>query len=220
MNADPAEAIEPSVLGQLRRLIPDRHLSYAETLTLAEQQAATLLRLRGVTNLPVPSEVITGLPRIRVVHHHGPSTGVSHWNGAEWIITLNDRDPRALRRVTLLHEYAHIIWHGYEAQLFSSQPQLAYFQAEQAADHFAWNVLIPAQHLESAWAHGLKHIGELADLFQVREYTVLARIVQLRPWLPAHYRTHPHWSQLLTPAVERVNHSQGSAVPSDAETAI
>ena len=198
----PAQPAPRSVLTELRSLIPTEPIDYADTLILAERQATRLLQLQGVTGVPVPSEIVTDLPHIRVVHHLSPDRGISHFNGTDWIITLNNRDPRSLRRVTLLHEYAHIIWHGHEPTLFSSQPYLRYLQAEQAADYFAWNALIPADQIGDAWQAGIKHIGQLADLFEVREYTILARLMQLRLWLPAHRRREPHWSQLIAPAVQ------------------
>lgn len=206
MNANgPNRSTRPSTLGSLRRLIPDRPIDYAATLVLAERQAELLLRLHGSSTLPIPSEIITDLPHLRVVHHDSPITGISHYNGNDWIITLNNRDPRALRRVTLLHEYAHIIWHGHENTLFTrDEPHLAYLQAEQAADYFAWNALMPTPAISKAWASGIKHIGELAELFDVREYTVLARLIQLRLWLPAHHRRRAHWSQLLAPVINQL----------------
>lgn len=200
-NTQPGPA-RVSVLAELRSLIPNRPLDFAETLILAERQAARLLHLQGVTTTPVPSEIVTDLPRITVVHHHAPMSGVSHWNGMSWIITLNARDPRRRRRVTLLHEFAHIIWHGHEQHLFGGSPQLTYLQAEQAADHFASNVLIPEPLIIAAWAVGIKHVGDLAELFEVSEYTILARLIQLRVWLPTHHRRYPHWSQLLSVAVQ------------------
>jgi hypothetical protein len=199
MSADDAAEPALGVLAALRDLIPDRAIDFADTLALVQRQAEQLLRLQGITTAPVPSEIVTGLPHIQVVHHHSPLAGTSLWNGRDWVIALNSRDPRAFRRVTLLHEYAHIVWHGYEHHLFAADPYLEYLQAEQAADYFAWNALIPAPMIADAWAAGVKDIGELAGLFEVSEYTILARLVQLRLWLPAHHRRQPHWSQLLTP---------------------
>jgi hypothetical protein len=216
MNADqPVAPATPSVLGQLRILIPNQPVGFADTLRLAERQAERLLQLHHIATAPVPSDIVTGLPHIRVVHHRSPISGISHWNGRDWIITLNDRDPYALRRVTLLHEYAHIVWHGHEHRLFAADPYLAYLQSEQAADYFAWNVLIPTRLITEAWSRGIKHIGELAELFEVREYTILARLLQLRLWLPAHHRRQPHWSQLLAPVTPDVHLLHLMAEPTD-----
>jgi len=199
-SASGPDARPTSVLTSLRSLIPPHPIDYEHALLIAERQAAALLRLHKITSVPVPSEIITDLPHITVVHELTPNSGMSHFNGSHWIITLNSRDSLGKRRITLLHEYAHIIWHGHEHHLFtSSSPHFRYLQAEQAADHFAYNVLTPEQHLTNAWATGRKHIGHLAAEFGVSDYTILARLLQLRVWLPTHRRRDPHWSQLLAP---------------------
>lgn len=215
----PTDPTRLSVLAELRSLIPSHSIDFADTLRLAERQAELLLQLRGIASAPVPSEIVTALPRINVVHHLGPVYGISHWNGLSWIITLNTRDPRVRRRVTLLHEYAHIIWHGSEDRIFASDPYLRYLQAEQAADYFAYTALIPAKLLTEAWIAGAKHIGELADQFEVSEYTILARLIQLRLWLPAHHRRQPHWSQLLSPVSQSWPSHEWQAIQPDPEAA-
>ncbi len=55
-----------SVLATLRALLPARRLGLAEALQVAELQASYLVRLRDISGLPVPVEIVTGLPRITI----------------------------------------------------------------------------------------------------------------------------------------------------------
>lgn len=199
MNIDPRPDKDPGVLATLRKLIPDQLASFAEVLAVAERQADLLLKLHGVTSAPVPVEIVTDLPRVRVVHEHAPVSGHSHWNGTDWVITLNARDPQPERRITLMHEYAHVIWHGREQHLAAEDPYVAYAKAEQLADTFARHVLIPTAMIAEAWEAGRKHIGDLAEYFDVHEHAILVRVLKLRFWLPPHRRDDSFWNQGFVP---------------------
>ena len=68
----------------------------------------------------MPSDVVSALPRIRVVYAKDlPVSGTSHWSGSDWIIALNAYEPRARKRFTLMHEFKHIVDHGYTAKLYA-----------------------------------------------------------------------------------------------------
>ena len=91
-----------SVLKSLRSLMPSRALSYSEALQRAELQAHRLLTLHGLTGGPVPIEIVTELPRLRVVQTYDlPVSGSAHWDGGSWVLTVNaaefDRRQRDLR---------------------------------------------------------------------------------------------------------------------------
>ena len=145
----------PSILRSLRQLTPRRACSFTEALNLAERQAAKLCTLLAATH---PSYQLTGitedhlaqLPRIRIVREQLPVSGMSHWNGKEWIICLGSGDPEVRQRFTMLHEFKHIIDHGHTHWLYTEQqpvttrrhwsgspPLSAHEQAERAADYFA-----------------------------------------------------------------------------------
>jgi hypothetical protein len=96
---------EASVLATLRRLIPDRPLSFNEALWLAELQANRLLELSGSSDQPAGAELVSGLPRIRVEYRRLPISGLSYWNGREWVIGINRGEPETRQRFTLLHEF-------------------------------------------------------------------------------------------------------------------
>ena len=186
----------PSVLRSLRQLTPHRACSFTEALNLAERQAAKLNQLLAISQpsfqlTGITDNHITSLPHIRIVREQLPVSGMSHWNGQEWIICLNRDDPEVRQRFTLLHEFKHIIDHGHTHWLYTTQnpkaftrrwgrpPQLtAHEQAERAADYFAGCALVPRTALKQAWAAGLQTPTALADHFAVSEAAIRVRIDQ------------------------------------------
>lgn len=99
-----ATSPQPSVLASLRALTPRVRLDFADTKQLAERQAALLARRFGGG---ITEESIAALPRLRIVRETLPTSGLSYWNGREWIIALSDEDSPARQRYTLLHEFKH-----------------------------------------------------------------------------------------------------------------
>ena len=186
----------PSILRSLRQLTPHRACCFTEALDLAERQAAKLNQLLAASHpsfqlTGITENHITGLPRIRIVRERLPVSGMSHWNGQEWIICLNRDDPEVRQRFTLLHEFKHIIDHGHTHWLYTTQnpkaftrrwgrpPQLTvHEQAERTADYFAGCALIPRTALKQAWAAGLQTPTALADHFAVSEAAIRVRIDQ------------------------------------------
>lgn len=170
-----------SVLASLRSLIPERITDFEEAKKIAELQAN---RLHGLFDLPggaVPSEVVRGLPRIRVVYEDMPVSGTSHWSGTHWIITLNKREAPVRQRFTLMHEFKHIIDHGRAHLLYVTNSRYtAAEQAERAADHFAGAVLMPKRLLKNAWTNGLQTSSALARYFDVSIQAIEVRLSQTR----------------------------------------
>jgi hypothetical protein len=83
-------AAERGVLAMLRALVPQRGLSPWEALRIAELQANRLLQYFEIDAVPVPEEIISELPRVRVVREPGlPVSGGAHWDGRFWIISLD-----------------------------------------------------------------------------------------------------------------------------------
>nr|WP_159441730.1 ImmA/IrrE family metallo-endopeptidase [Actinomyces denticolens] len=105
----------------------------------------------------------------------------SRWNGHDWIICLNCRQPAPRSRLALLHEFKHIIDYGHTRRLYTGTARCsAAQQAEQAADHFAAYTLVPPRALQRAWRRGIRHPAALARHFQVPTATILIRLVQSR----------------------------------------
>jgi len=121
----------PSILRSLRQLTPHRACCFTEALNLAERQAAKLNQLLAASQpsfqlTGITENHITDLPRIRIVREQLPVSGMSHWNGQEWIICLNRDDPEVRQRFTLLHEFKHIIDHGHIHWLYTTQNPKAF----------------------------------------------------------------------------------------------
>jgi hypothetical protein len=169
-----------SVLQSLRRLIPERIVTFTEALRIAEIQAARLLQLLDVTDAPVPNETISELPRIRIEYvPELPSFGLSFWNGRNWIIQLSTRQSRARQRFTLFHEYKHVIDHGCIDRLYvGDRRHTADVQAELVADYFAGCALIPRRALKSAWGNGIQRPAALAARFQASQQAIEVRLDQ------------------------------------------
>jgi len=101
---------KPSVLTQLRAVMPDRPVSSVEALRLGELQATKLLELMGVERPPVAELAITGLPRFAVRRMSPlPVSGYTSWVKGRWLIALNGAEPPVRQRFSLFHETKHVI---------------------------------------------------------------------------------------------------------------
>lgn len=170
------------MLASLRGLVPARRVLFSEALHLAELQAHRLLELTDVSDGPVPSEIVSELPRIRVGYRRLPTSGMSYWDGPgrSWVIGINADEPPTRQRFTLLHEYKHIIDHGRTDQLYTGNQRVsAHQQAEQAADFFAGCVLMPKHLMKRAWGEGVQKPAELAEYFDVSPRAIEVRLAQL-----------------------------------------
>lgn len=171
--------IEKSVLATLRSLSPARDdISFSDALRVAELQANTLLRLHGITTWPVPREVISELPKIRILPSSNAADGANFWDwrSKQWVILINRADSWRRQRFTLAHEYKHIIDHPNRERLYHGA--LADRHAEQAADYFAGCLLVPRRLLKRAWGNGIQRQDELARAFDVSEQAIHVRLRQ------------------------------------------
>ncbi len=168
-----------SVLAILRGLVPERLLQFSEALRVAELQAATLRRLCDMTAGPVSDDLITDLPRIRVVYRRLPTSGLSYWDGKTWVIALNSSEPLTRQRFTLLHEFKHVMDHGRTDRLYGTAQATAELRAEQACDYFAGCVLMPKQLMKRAWGNGIQQPQALAEHFDVSPRAAEVRLAQL-----------------------------------------
>ena len=169
----------PSILASLRALTPNRNLGYDEAIQIAEMQARKLIDLIADPT-GIHEHHIDGLPRI-AVHRDALEvvSGMSHWNGQQWIITINRDDPLVRQRFTLLHEFKHIIDHGAATRLYRGSSTLtAEQQAERAADYFAGCALVGRRELKSIWGRGVQRAEDLAAHFGVSLQAVQVRLAQ------------------------------------------
>lgn len=173
----------PSVLGRLRAVIPRRsNLTYDEALRIAELQASKVSELLGISPQELSEHHLMRLPRILVTYESDlPVSGMSHWNGQTWVITLSSNDSLTRQRFTLLHEFKHIIDHGRTNRLYRGDARrTAAQQAEAAADYFAGCVLVPKRDLKSIWGRGIQSVNALSEYFGVSGQAVAVRLAQTK----------------------------------------
>jgi Zn-dependent peptidase ImmA (M78 family) len=202
-----AEAAPRGVLAMLRALVPRRAVSSWETLLIAELQANRLLEYFEITSAPVPEEVISEVPRIRVVREHGlPMSGCAHWDGRYWVITTNADEHPLRQRFSGMHEFKHVLDHTTSAFLYHDRSfQTAHEQAERAADYFAACLLMPKRIVKSLWFQGPQRPALLAERLQVSPIAARYRLDQLGlidrpgrcPWPPNHFRNQRAHRPLL-----------------------
>lgn len=192
-----AQAERPSVLSTLRALLPTRPLQLFEALRIAELQANRLLDLSGSRgDLPVPSDIVTTLPRILVDYDAAmPVSGASDWDSTRrcWVITLNALEPETRQRFSLFHEYKHIIDHDAPGLLITG-PRRTYFglpPEEYLAEYFAGCALMPKRLVKRAWGDGIQRAADLAELCDVSERAMAVRLAQLNLTEPTPRCTGP-----------------------------
>ena len=177
-----------SVLKSLRALMPHRVLSYHEALQRAELQANRLLSLHGVSRAPVPIEVVTELPRLRVEQSYDlPASGSAHWDGGSWVLTVNAAEFSLRQRFSLMHEFKHVLdhptrhlIHGDSRARFTSDRM-----SEKVADYFAACVLMPKAWVKTAFYNDrVQSIEALAEIFQVSPKAMSFRLNQLGLTVP------------------------------------
>ena len=179
---------ETSVLKSLRSLMPTRVLTYAEALQRAELQAGRLLTLHQVTHAPVPVEIVTELPRLRVEQTYDlPVSGSAHWDGGSWVLTINAAEYGLRQRFSIMHEFKHVLDHptrhliqgDKEVKLTAEQ------MAEKVADYFAACVLMPKTWIKHAFCNErIQSVEVLAARFQVSPKAMSFRLSQLGLTVP------------------------------------
>lgn len=180
-----ARGQELGIMAGLRSLAPRRALSLDEAEQLAEDQAAQLLRLARLTKPPIPTALITELPRV-LVHYDVdlPASGGTHWVNGRWLLLVNASEPATRQRFSLAHEYKHALDHRYRSLLYQDRGSTsADTQAELAADEFAAALLMPRRWVLDAWNRGQQRLSVLANLFEVSPQAMSRRLetLGLRP---------------------------------------
>lgn len=162
----------PSILSRLRSLSPSVRLDRDDARIIAERQATKLVELLNVHDGLTESH-IAGLPRVRIVREVIPTSGLSYWNGVEWIIVLNESESEERQRFSMLHEYKHVIDHGSQTVLYASEQD-----AERAADYFAGCALMPKRDLKRLYCTVTQKTAGLAAYFGVSQAAVRVRLEQ------------------------------------------
>lgn len=175
-----------STLAILRALIPRCRVDFDDTKEVAERQATRLLELVDTSHDGIQEHHLAALPRLRIVREALPTSGLSYWNGQEWIIGLNQGDTAARQRFTLLHEFKHIVDHYEAVHLYRSD-----WEREKAADYFAACALMPKPQLKRVFCNVTQHIDQLAIYFGVSQQAIRVRLLQTRLLEPETFQRTP-----------------------------
>ncbi len=169
---------ERGVLAVLRALAPRRPLTRPEAEVLAELQANRLLELADVSEPPVPSELITELPRILVrADIDLPVSGSAHWVSGRWLLSINAAEPWQRQRFSLAHEFKHVLDHSWRDVLYQDRPgETADQQAEHAADYFAACLLMPKRFVKRLWGDRQQRLSVLSEHFGVSPRAMQVRL--------------------------------------------
>jgi Zn-dependent peptidase ImmA (M78 family) len=172
--------VSRGTLATLRDLMPPRALSQVEALRIAELQAARLLKLCGIRHPPVPTTVITEVPKIVVERMiPWPVSGATHWTKGTWAIVINGKESSRRQRFTLAHEFKHILDYRHIDIAYPSTQTMSHRQRiESTCDFFAGCLLVPRPWLRSAWQEGMHDLKDLADAFEVSVPAIRTRLVQ------------------------------------------
>lgn len=185
----------PSMAAELRSLVPNRPLRFAEACRVAELQANRLLKLTGSNSAPTCETVITELPRVEV-RRAGSLTGsgATAWSRGKWRIRLNAGEPFTRQRFTLAHEFKHVLDAACEDVIYRHLPDGPGRDrhVEAVCDHFAACLLMPKRLIRQAWYRGTQDLAALAWLFEVSQQAMLIRLQYLGLVEPVPRHTQAH----------------------------
>lgn len=168
------------LLAELRGLAPNRRLTAREAFVVAERQASRLLTLSGVTDPPVPEEIITDLPFVKVARRSPMRNGgATRWLKPRWVVLINGADPAPRQRFSLGHEFKHIIDHPAAGTLYNLADPATRAGVERVCEYFAACLLMPKVWLRRAWTAGIQSEAMLAELFDVSLSAMQIRLLQL-----------------------------------------
>ncbi len=159
----------------MRSVVPRRLLTTREAELVAELQANCLLELAGLTQAPIPNELVTELPRIAVrLDPDLPVSGSAQRAGGRWLLSINASEPWTRQRFSLLHELKQVLDHPYVQQIYAGDEQ-----AEHLADYFAACVLMPRRYVKRVWGEGMQSLAALSNHFGVSERALALRLQHL-----------------------------------------
>lgn len=196
---------EGSTLKALRALMPLRSLTFQEALERAELQANHLLDLHELDAPAVPVELVTELPRIQLMQSYDlPVSGSAHWDGSNWVLTINASEFELRQRFSIMHEFKHVLDHPFCHLTKAERGLSADEKAERIADYFAACMLMPKRWVKTAWCNQTQSVEQLAAMFQVSPKAMAFRLSQLglsestsRCWpLPSRRAHYPLYHRL------------------------
>ena len=174
------------IVTSLRDRVPLRPMTRSEHLRIAELQAQRFLLLAGITEPPVPTSIISELPRLQVaVMRPFPVSGATHWKHGAWLIVLNGREPQTRQRFSLAHEFKHIVDDRFVDLIYRHIPDdQRHDFIEQVCNDFAGCLLMPRPWLKRAYCGGMQSTKLLARHFDVSEAAIETRLGQIGLTVP------------------------------------
>lgn len=132
-------------------------LCTAENCSSVEQLALEFLKLKGISEPPVPTGVVYGVDDtrntiIRNLHLKACSGGVFLFEN-EWVVFINESRSEHVQRLTAFHEVFHILT-CLEGGLLPGCEGRGHVQdiyKEILADAFASRILMPTQWVKEIW---------------------------------------------------------------------
>jgi predicted transcriptional regulator len=165
----------------LRRLLPDRAITWTEAHSIAERQATLLLELLHVDEPPVPQFVISSLPGIQVERRTDwPTSGMAVRARSHWRIVLKADEPRQRQRFSLAHEFKHVLDDPVVDQLHRHlDPDRQHERTERLCNYFAACLLMPRAWVKRDWCEGIQKLPVLARRYYVSTEAMTTRLSEL-----------------------------------------
>jgi predicted transcriptional regulator len=169
---------DDETLDRLRDLVPGRPLNWSEARSLAERQAALLLKLAYIDEPPILQFVIGSLPSIVVERRAGwPTSGMAVQGEHHWRIVLCADDPVRRQRFSLAHEFKHVLDDPVIEHMHAHiKPERREARAERLCDYFAACLLMPRAWIKRDWAAGVQDARELANRYYVSRSAMETRL--------------------------------------------
>jgi hypothetical protein len=169
------------VVRQLQTLQPTRAMSWTESHSIAERQAALLLELLKVDEPPVPQFVITSLPGLMVDWQQDwPSDATSFHTGRYWQIVVRAGDCRQRQRFSLAHEFKHVLDDPAIHSLYRHLPDdRRQGRIEAVCNYFAACLLMPRPWIKHDYYGGLQSVRALARRYYVSVEAMTTRLSEL-----------------------------------------
>ncbi|MDO8213481.1 ImmA/IrrE family metallo-endopeptidase [Conexibacter sp. CPCC 206217] len=181
LDAPLALVPDSDVIAELRALLPDRPITWAEAHSVAERQAARLLKLLHVGEPAVPQFVISSLPGIVVDRRRDwPTSGMSVRAASHWRIVLKSNESRQRQRFSLAHEFTHVLDDPAIERLHANvAPARRHDRAERICNYFAACLLMPRAWVKHDWGTGIQSTRALAWRYYVSEQAMTTRLSEL-----------------------------------------
>jgi hypothetical protein len=175
------------LISELRNLVPNRPLSYGESIQVARLQAARLRKSLGANDPEINLMWLiaqTAVP-VRFVPSHelNEDSGLTtDLIGGKLQIFINQAEPVIRQRFSVLHELKHVLDFPQAStihkRLGSGNPQRKGDMIEWVANEFAAHVLMPTPLVKRIW-HRTQDIELAASFFNVSREAMSTRLTRL-----------------------------------------